>query len=104
MVEITYPWVLLVVLVPLGLLADGTAWGEWGADEIAMDASAGSALGYTPAGMTSGFELSTLFPDYTVSGMPDVLGYIVSAVIGVSLLIIVFRLMGGAKKGPVYSR
>ncbi|HCW55729.1 MAG TPA: cobalamin biosynthesis protein CbiM [Erysipelotrichaceae bacterium] len=94
----------LVVLVPLGLLADGTAWGEWGADEIAMDASAGSALGYTPAGMTSGFELSTLFPDYTVSGMPDVLGYIVSAVIGVSLLIIVFRLMGGAKKGPVYSR
>ena len=94
----------LVILVPLGLLADGTAWGEWGADEIAMDASAGSALGYTPAGMTSGFELSTLFPDYTVSGMPDVLGYIVSAVIGVSLLIIVFRLMGGAKKGPVYSR
>lgn len=94
----------LVVLVPLGLLADGTAWGEWGADEIAMDASAGSALGYTPAGMTSGFELSTLFPDYTVSGMPDVLGYIVSAVIGVSLLIIVFRLMGGAKKGPAYSR
>ena len=69
-----------------------------------MDASAGSALGYTPAGMAGGFELSTLFPDYTVSGMPDVLGYIVSAVIGVSLLIIVFRLMGGAKKGPVYSR
>ena len=25
----------LIVLTPLGLLATGTAWGEWGADEIA---------------------------------------------------------------------
>lgn len=93
----------LVVLVPLGLLAQGTAWGEWGVDEIAMDASAGTPLGYTPAGMTGGFELRTIFPDYTVSGMPEIIGYIVSAVIGVAMLIILFRLIGGFKKGTVYS-
>ncbi len=94
----------LIVLVPLGLLAEGTAWGEWGADEIAADASAGSALGYTPAGMTNGFELSTLFPDYTVSGLPDAFGYIVSAVIGVALLIIIFRLAASTRKEPAYSK
>ncbi|MGN1389036.1 MAG: cobalt transporter CbiM, partial [Bulleidia sp.] len=94
----------LIVLVPLGLLAEGTAWGEWGADEIAADASAGTALGYTPAGMTSGFELSTLFPDYSISGLPDAVGYILSAVIGVSLLIIIFRLAASRGKDPAYSR
>jgi cobalt/nickel transport system permease protein len=38
---------LLVCLSPLGLLAAGTAWGEWGADEISGVVSGGSALGYT---------------------------------------------------------
>ena len=94
----------LIVLVPLGLLAEGTAWGEWGAEEIASDASAGTALGYTPAGMTNGLELSTLFPDYSVSGLPDAFGYIVSAVIGVALLIIIFRLAANTRKEPAYSK
>ncbi len=95
---------VLIVLVPLGLLAEGTAWGEWGADEIASDASAGSALGYTPAGMTNGFELNALFPDYTVSGLPDIVGYILSAVIGVALLIIIFRLISGSRKETAFSK
>lgn len=94
----------LIVLVPLGLLAEGTAWGEWGAEEIASDASAGTVLGYTPAGMTNGFELSTLFPDYSVSGLTDAFGYIVSAVIGVALLIIIFRLAANTRKEPAYSK
>lgn len=37
---------VLIVLTPLGLLATGTAWGEWGADEIAGLVSGGSQLGY----------------------------------------------------------
>ena len=39
---------VLIVLTPLGLLATGTAWGEWGVDEIASLVSGGSQLGYTP--------------------------------------------------------
>ena len=35
---------VLIVLTPLGLLATGTAWGEWGADEIAGLVSGGSLL------------------------------------------------------------
>lgn len=94
-------YVLLAVLiaaVPVGLLAQGTAWGEWGADEIAEVVSQGAALGYTPGGMTGGFELSTIFPDYTMAALPDAAAYILSAIIGVAIVIILFRLIAAAMK------
>ncbi|MDY6325276.1 MAG: cobalt transporter CbiM [Catonella sp.] len=90
----------LIVLTPLGLLAEGTAWGEWGADEIAA-----TGAGYVPEGMTNGFNFNALIPDYSVSGMPDALGYILSAVIGTALLVIIFKLVSligsGKKQGAV---
>ena len=91
----------LIVLTPLGLLATGTAWGEWGVDEIASLVSGGSQLGYTPSGMQNGFELSALFPDYSMAGMPEWTGYILSAIVGVALLIIVFKLISSAMKDKV---
>lgn len=55
--------VLLLVFAPLGLLAGGTAWGEWSREEI------GSRLGYVPSGMEkySGYWEGVL-PDY---GLPE---------------------------------
>ena len=78
----------LIAAVPLGLLAEGTAWGEWGADEIAQ-----TGAGYTPSGMLHGFSFSALIPDYSVAGMPSWIGYIFSAAIGAAVLIIVFKLL-----------
>ena len=92
---------VLIVLTPLGLLATGTAWGEWGADEIAGLVSGGSQLGYTPSGMTNGFELSTLFPDYSMSGLPEWTGYILSAIVGVALLVIIFKIISSMMKEKV---
>ncbi|MCH5343429.1 MAG: cobalt transporter CbiM [Acetatifactor sp.] len=88
----------LVCLVPLGLIAEGTAWGEWGVDEIAEVVSGGTALGYTPAGMADGSPFLALLPDYTVAGLPDTLGYILSAVIGAAIAVILFRLIAAAMK------
>jgi len=88
-------WGLLLALIcaaPLGLLASGTAWGEWGMDEIT------ALAGYTPGGMADGFRFTALLPDYSVSGMPEVLGYILSAVLGTAVLVIVFKLISGRKK------
>jgi cobalt/nickel transport system permease protein len=82
----------LICLTPIGLLATGTAWGEWGSDEIA------ELAGYTPQGMSDGLSFNALIPDYSMNGMPDVLGYILSAVLGVAILIIAFKLLGSAKK------
>lgn len=78
----------LVVATPLGLLAEGTAWGEWGADEIAE-----TGAGYVPAGMDNGFEWESLMPDYTLGGLPDFVAYIASAVAGVAILVILFKLL-----------
>ena len=89
----------LVIASPLGLLAAGTAWGEWGADEIKGVVSGGSALGFVPAGMENGFSFEAPMPDYALGGVPEVLSYIASAVIGVAALVIVFKLLGLLKKG-----
>ena len=93
---------VLIAATPLGLLATGTAWGEWGADEIAEVVEGGTALGYTPAGLESGWEMAAPMPDYTLEGMSEVLAYILSAIIGVALLVIIFKLFslipGGRKR------
>lgn len=83
----------LVIATPLGLLAEGTAWGEWGADEIAE-----TGIGYTPAGFAEGFEWEALMPDYTLGGLPDAVAYVLSAVAGVALLVIVFKLFSMAAR------
>ena len=88
----------LVCLSPLGLLATGTAWGEWGGDEIASVVSGGSSLGYVPEGMTNGINFETLIPDYSVSGVPEVLSYIISAALGVAILTIIFKIISSLIK------
>lgn len=90
---------VLTAATPLGLLATGTAWGEWGADEIAEVVTNGSALGYTPSGLANGWSLDALMSDYTLGGMSETAAYILSAVIGVALLIIIFKLVSILMKG-----
>lgn len=88
----------LICLTPLGLLAAGTAWGEWGVNEIGSVVTGGSALGYTPQGMVNGFSFKSLLPDYSISGLPEAAGYIISAVLGVAVTIIIFKVIGATKK------
>lgn len=90
---------ILIVATPLGLLATGTAWGEWGADEIADIVTNGTALGYTPKGLANGWSLDVLMADYGLEGMNEVAAYILSAVIGVALIIIIFKLISIPMKG-----
>lgn len=82
----------LVCLTPLGLIATGTAWGEWGTDEIK------EILGYVPERMKTGFSFESVMPDYAVKGMPDIAAYILSAIAGVAILLILFKIIGSIKK------
>lgn len=84
--------VALVALTPLGLIAAGTAWGEWDAEGIISEAGASYVPFYLQDG--NGFSWSALMPDYSLSGLPEVAGYILSAMVGVALLVIVFRVVG----------
>ncbi|MCY6370892.1 cobalt transporter CbiM [Clostridium ganghwense] len=75
----------MILFVPIGLLATGTAWGEWGTDEIK------DMLGFIPKGMKDGFNFEAIMPDYSISGLPEIAGYILSAVAGVALILIIIK-------------
>lgn len=91
---------LLIVLSPLGLLAEGTAWGEWGADEIAATSATadGPELGYTPSGFApeNAFAWNAPIPDYSLAesapGLPDWAAYVLSAIIGTALSVVLAKL------------
>ena len=84
--------IVFIILSPLGLLATGTAWGEWDPKELAELDFMGKPLGYIPQGMETGFSLDALFPDYAISGLPEWFAYILSAIIGTAILVILFKL------------
>jgi hypothetical protein len=74
----------LVVITPLGLLAPGTAWGEWGAEELTK-----LGLSFVPKGLSHLSGLwSAPMPDYDLPAVGNVsMGYILSAVVGVLITI-----------------
>lgn len=78
---------LLIMMTPLGLLAAATAWGEWDSRAI------GRQIGYVPSGMTHGLDYHALFSGYSINGLPPAAGYLLSAVAGCAILIILFRLL-----------
>lgn len=85
----------LIAATPLGLWAQGDAWGEWSTEDLA------AMVGYTPAGLGQGWEWSAFMPDYAIGALPEWIGYILSAVIGVAFLIVIFRLAASAMKPTV---
>lgn len=74
----------IAALSPLGLLARGDAWGEWGTKDFHERA------GYVPAGMgridTHGWKGFNLLPDYLGGhGMP---AYVAAAMAGIALILV----------------
>lgn len=83
---------ILAIISPIGLLAAGTAWGEWELDQVK------TLVGFLPKGMQSGFSFKGIIPDYWVGGKLGTIGYIASAVIGTLLIILIFKLINKNKK------
>ncbi|OZG57651.1 cobalt transport protein CbiM [Bifidobacterium tissieri] len=91
---------LLAVISPIGLLATGSAYGEWGAEEF----KEATGLSYVPDQIAHGFSWNALLPDYSMQGLPDWAGYILSAVIGIAVMTIVFRLLASGVKDASASK
>jgi cobalt/nickel transport system permease protein len=75
---------VLVLLTPIGALASGTAWGEWGVDQFASELNMA-----VPAGLEklSGVW-SAAIPDYAPAFIQNPLaGYLLAAIIGSALVI-----------------
>lgn len=99
-------WIGLAVLMiatPLGLLAAGTAWGEWGPGDFAdvaarAEITAASGLAAPTAAPVGLERLAAVWtapiPDYAPAFMQsETFGYIMSALIGVGLIILAFFLV-----------
>ena len=80
---------VLVILAPLGLISTGTAWGEWGTDEIQ------AMVGYVPSGLDRLSQIwQAVLPDYSVPGLKEgflhsSMGYILSAVVGIVFICVI---------------
>ena len=103
MKTITKFWIgiaVLIILSPLGLILPdhfkaGSAWGEWGADEMQK------LIGYVPKGLG---KLSSLWsapiPNYAFKGWEEKslanlsLAYVFSAVIGIIVCVGVVFMLG----------
>jgi hypothetical protein len=85
-----YWWVLgmMLILTPLGLLAEGTAWGEWGREDLA------AMLGFVPQGIEQGNAWwQAYIPNYGVKllgegSVAQSVGYVISAFFGSMLVYI----------------
>ena len=84
----------LALVSPLGLLASGDAWGEWGREFFQK------VLGFIPEGLGRYSDVwNAPLPDYTFPGIGEVPGYIISAIVGIGLVAAFTWLMGKALSG-----
>lgn len=91
-------WIALgvfIVLCPLGLIATGTAFGEWGTDQLPEE------VGFVPAGLAkfADFWSGSIMPDYGLPGLDgsffhSAVGYILSALVGTALIVVFISLLG----------
>ncbi len=76
----------MIVIVPIGLLAPGTAWGEWGTEQLSS-----LGLAFIPEGMAKLSGLwSAPLPGYDLPAIKNAnLGYILSGIVGTIVIGIV---------------
>ena len=79
---------ILFILLPLGLLTEYDAWGEWDAEVYKK------LLGFIPEGIKNAHSFSVI-PDY---GEGSVIMYYLSAIIGATLIYAILYFMVKTKK------
>jgi hypothetical protein len=81
---------VVIALSPLGLIAEGSAWGEWSNEEIQ------AMVGFVPSSIENAKPfVEAIIPDYEIGGLNPLVSTWASAVIGAGM---VFLLLLGIKK------
>ncbi|WP_456485447.1 PDGLE domain-containing protein [Hydrogenimonas sp.] len=78
---------VLTALVPLGLISENPAWGEWESDFYEK------TLGFVPQGIQKGSSWEAPVSDYAVSSLGEVSSYYLSALIGLGVIFGVYLLV-----------
>jgi len=93
-----YALIVLIIFAPLGLLAQGTAYGEWSGNELK------SKLGFIPEGMARfGDRWKAMLPDYSITGfhsnfLKSSLGYIFCAIIALAIILTITAIISLLQK------
>ncbi|MGV0167012.1 cobalt transporter CbiM [Furfurilactobacillus sp. WILCCON 0119] len=96
--RVTFPVLgILALLSPLGLLASGSAWGEWNNQEIMAHLRSDHMLAKVPAGMSHGIKYHAVFANYGVTGLSPVMGYLLSAGTCLIVIALAVRLIGARR-------
>lgn len=90
-----YLILLLIFISPIGLLAKGTAFGEWSNEELLEQLKSGQLVGILPEGMKNGISYQSLFSEYKIPGMSISLGYALSAVTAIIIFILIGKVLLG---------
>ena len=77
----------LIVIIPLGLLSDSPAWGEWGKEYYKK------ILGYIPYGIAKAKGINAPMKDYSFGSLSDISGYYLSAIVGAVLIFAFFYIL-----------
>lgn len=83
----------LVALSPIGLLATGTAFGEWDNAELLQRLKLEHISNTIPTGMSHGIKYTALFGDYTIPGTSLPIGYILSAVTAILIFFLISKVL-----------
>ena len=84
-----YAIIALIIFAPIGLLAQGTAFGEWSGNDLK------EKLGFVPQGMAKlGDKWKVMLPDYAIPGydtsfFKSALGYIFCAIVALAVVLII---------------
>jgi len=91
--------IALIIFAPLGLLAQGNAYGEWSGNELK------SKIGFTPEGMNRfGDKWKALLPHYSLPGpnstfLNSSLGYIFCAIVALVIILTITAIISSLNKG-----
>ena len=91
--KLRYFIIFLLILTPLGLLAEGTAFGEWSNEELLEILHKTNPGALLPKGFERGFEFNSIFPDYTIPNTNLSIGYILSAVTAILIFFILGKII-----------
>jgi len=78
---------IFAILIPLGLLSEAPAWGEWDSEYYK------EVLGFIPKGIQNANSINSPLGDYALGGTSSVMGYYLSAFVGIAILFMIFFIL-----------
>jgi len=89
--KVLYILFAMVLVVPLGLITESPAWGEW--DNAYYE----KVLGFIPKGIENSKGIKAFMANYSVKGVGSVEGYYISAIVGTLLVFSIFYIISRVK-------